>query len=278
MVRKSNLPAVLARTTRKRSLPRRAALALLLATAASPWARAADPAAPAMPGISQEAGDAVARMGRAVAAKELTFTARTIRVYLDETGQPLHIFHTMKAVVRRPDRLAVELVGDDGTHALFYDGKSTSVFSASSNEYAVIPAPGDISSALNEVLDKLKMDFPLADFFAAAPDKALLDGVIGGWQVGTATVDGFECRHLFFAKRGGVELELWLENNEAALPHRLVVTYRLLPGQPNFVAEFTSWDTRVRPSDADFTFRPPAGARRVELGRPPAPRTEGGNR
>jgi hypothetical protein len=214
-------------------------------------------------------------MGRAVAAKELMFTARTVRVYLDETGQPLHIFHDMKAVFRRPNRLAIELVGDDGVHQLFYDGKSAALFAPEGNQYALLAVSGDISSAMNEVLGKLRMDFPLADFFTEAPDKALLDGAIGGWQAGTSTVDGVECRHLFFVKRGGVEVELWVENNEASLPHRVVVTYRLLPGQPSFIAELTSWDARVRPSDSEFAFKPPAGAKRVELG---APGAEGSNR
>ena len=253
------------------------ALAILVAPAAPTLARAAEPPPPA-PGISQEAADAVARMGKAVAVKELVFTARTVRVFLDETGQPLHIFHNLKAVFRRPNRLAIELVGDDGVHQLLYDGKSATLIAPESNQYALLAVSGDISSAINEVLDKLHMDFPLADFFTEAPDKSLLDGAIGGWLVGISNVDGVDCRHLFFVKRGGVEVELWLENNEASVPHRVIVTYRLLPGQPGFIAELTSWDARVRPSDADFVFKPPAGARRVELDAPAAPGAEGSNR
>jgi hypothetical protein len=253
------------------------AVAILVAVALFTLARAAEPP-PSAPGISQEAGDAVARMGKAVAVKQLMFTARTVRVYLDETGQPLHIFHNMKVVIRRPDRIAIELVGDDGGHELFYDGRSAALFDPGRNQYALLPVSGGISSAMNSVLDKLRMDFPLADFFTETPDEALLDGAIGGWQVGTSKVDGIDCRHLFFVKRGGVEIELWLENNESSLPHRVVVTYRLLPGQPSFIAELTSWDARVRPSDSDFAFKPPAGARRVELGTPPAQEAEMTNR
>ena len=74
------------------------------------------------------------------------------------------------------------------------------------------------------------------------------------------------------------EVELWLEDNEASLPHRVILTYRLMPGQPSFIAEMTSWDARVRPADAEFAFKPPAGARRVELAPPAAPGAEGGNR
>jgi hypothetical protein len=68
-------------------------------------------------------------------------------------------------------------------------------------------------------------------------------------------------------------LELWVENDDRAIPHRLVITYRGLPGTPNFIAEFSDWNFQNRPSDADFVFRPPAGATKVDV---PPPRTAGG--
>ena len=243
-----------------------AVLGLLSCVTGTPALRAAEPGAPVKPAISEEAGTAVSQMGKTLLAKELSFTARTIRVYQDETGQPLHIFHTLKVVVRRPDRLSLEIAGDDGARELFYDGKSVAVFSPESKQYAVIAAPGDIPSALDEVTEKLNLDFPLADFFSEAPDKSFLSGVTAGWQVGTGKVDGIECRHLFFSQRGGIDLELWVEKNDAAIPHRLIVTYRLLPGQPNFVAEFVKWDAAPHPTESDFTFQPPAGATEIRLG------------
>ena len=102
-------------------------------------------------------------------------------------------------------------------------------------------------------------------------------GVIAGWQVGIAKVDGVECQHIFFSQKGGIEVELWVEKNGAAVPRRLIVTYRLLPGQPSFIAEFTNWDTRVRRSDAAFTFQPPPTAKKIELNTAFAPGPQGGN-
>ena len=254
------------------------AFGLFMGLAALPIARAAEAAPPPVkPAISEEAGSAVSRMGKTLLAKELSLTAKIIRAYLDQSGQPLHIFHTLKVVVRRPDRLSVQSTGDDGSHDLFYDGKSVSVFFPDSKQYAVIAARGDIPSALNEVVGKLNVDFPLVDFFTEAPDKSFLSGVTAGWQVGTTKIDGVECRHLFFSQRGGIDLELWVENNEAAIPHRLIATYRLLPGQPEFIAEFANWDAAVHPSEAEFTFQPPASATKVELSEAPAPVRQGSN-
>ena len=51
-------------------------------------------------------------MGKTLQAKEFSFQAHTIRVYSDQNGELLHIAHTFKVVVRRPDRLLVAGNGD----------------------------------------------------------------------------------------------------------------------------------------------------------------------
>jgi hypothetical protein len=45
----------------------------------------------------------------------------------------------------------------------------------------------------------------------------------------------------------------------------LILTYRLLPGQPSFMAEFTNWDNRVHPSDSAFVFQAPSDVKQIEL-------------
>jgi hypothetical protein len=115
-----------------------------------PTARAAEPPPPVNPAISEEAATAVSQMGKTLLSKELSFTAKTIRVYQDEAGQPLHIFHSMNVVARRPDRLAAHIIGDDGSHDVIYDGKSVAVSSSNRDEYVVVPATGDILSALRD--------------------------------------------------------------------------------------------------------------------------------
>ena len=70
-------------------------------------------------------------------------------------------------------------------------------------------------------------------------------------------------------------MELWVEDNERALPRRVFITYRSLPGHPTFLAELSDWDLSIHPTDAEFTFQPPAGVTQVEIkakaGAAPAP-------
>jgi hypothetical protein len=147
------------------------ALVVVVGFAAMPTARADDPVPPVKPAISEDANAAVSAMQKTLSASSLSFAARTIRVYLDEAGQPLHIFHTLNVVVRLPDRLKVQVTGDDGSNELYYDGNSVSIFSPTREEYAAIAAPGGIELALNEMLGKLKIDFPLVNFFAVSPER-----------------------------------------------------------------------------------------------------------
>jgi len=227
---------------------------------------AAEPAKQAQPAISADASAALQRMGQTLRAEQLSFQARTIRVYADPDGEPLHIFHVLKVTMHRPNRLLAEVSGDDGSNKLVFDGKTAIIFSAEQNKYASIAVPeGTIAGMLKEAVGRLGVDFPLADFLSDEPGKAFLTSVTSGRVVNTVTIDGAPYDLLFFFQPPGIELELWLSKNEQSLPRRLIVTYRTLPGQPNFIAQFSDWNFNVQAVDADFAFQPPAGATQVEL-------------
>jgi hypothetical protein len=227
---------------------------------------AAQPAKQAKPAISEEASAALLRMGQTLRAEQFSFQARTVRVYADPNGEPLHIFHTLKVTMHRPNRLLAEVTGDDGSSKLVFDGKIAVIYSAAQNKYATIAVPeGTIEAMMKEAVGRLGVDLPLADFLSEAPNKAFLSGVTSGRLVDTVTIDGAPYDHLFFSQPPGIDLELWLSKNERALPSRLIVTYRSLPGEPNFIALFSDWNFDIHPSDAEFTFQPPAGAQEVAL-------------
>lgn len=216
------------------------------------------------PSISEGASAAVALMGKSLLAEQFSVQARTLRVYPGPGGQPLHIAHSMKITVHRPNKLLVDVTGDDGSVKLFYDGKSATLFGVEANKYVTGTAPDTIQGLLDGLTDRLNVDFPLADLLSAAPDKSVLSGVVTGKEINTVTIDGVECRHLLFTERPGVEIELWLEKNDRSLPRRLIITYYTMSGHPNIVAELSNWDFSVHPSDADFVFQPPKDSVQVE--------------
>ncbi len=233
----------------------------------APPARAASPPKPA---ISADVSAALAQMGKTLSADQFSFQARTLRVYADTNGQPLHIAHAVKVTVRRPDRLLIDLTGDDGSTKLTYDGKSIVIYGVETKKYVTVPAPNTIQEMLEKATATGDVDFPLADFLTNAPDKSFLSGVTSGREVNTVTIDGVPCRHLLFTQPPGIELELWVEKNDRALPRRFIATYRSQPGQPSFIAELFDWNFSIHPTDADFIFQPPAGAVQTEMKQPTA--------
>jgi hypothetical protein len=241
------------------------------------WA-ATPPKAATSSGISEEASTAVAQMGKSLLATQLSFQVRTLRAYAESSGQPLHIAHSMKITVRRPDRMFVDLTGDDGATKFYYDGKTVVLMGVETKKYATLAVPNTIQGMLETVVGKHGVDFPLADLLTDAPDKAFLLGVTSGRQVNIVTIDGVPCRHLLFTQPPGIEIELWVEQRDRALPRRLIITYRSQPGQPSFIAEFSGWDSTIHPTDADFAFTPPPGAEKTELiaaAPPPAAKKKG---
>lgn len=219
----------------------------------------------AEPAISADASSALAQMGKTLGAQAFSFQARTIRVYSDASDQPLHIEHTFKLTVRRPDRMLVDVVGDDGRTKVLYDGKTLVMALVDEKKYLSIPVPNTLQGMLQVAVGHFGVDFPLADFIVDAADKAFLTGVTAGREVDSATIDGVPCRHFVFTQPPGIQLELWLEKTDEALPRRLIVTYRSLPGQPIFVADMSDWNFSVHPSDADFVYEPPEGVVRQDL-------------
>jgi hypothetical protein len=222
-------------------------------------------ASPAKPMISQEARAAMTEMGRTLLAKEFSFQAKTLRVYVGKDGRFLHIGQTLKVVVRRPDRLRVDINGDDGVSQLFYDGKTLVLYHPAEKAYVSFPVPDTIEGMLKEASKRTGLDFPLADFLSPAANKAILSGVADAEVVNDVTIDGVVCRHLTLFQPPGIELEIWLTKNRQSLPERLFVTYRAIPGQPTFIATFSDWNFSVVPTNTDFAFQPPEGTKQVQL-------------
>lgn len=234
--------------------------------------RAAGTEASGPPGVAPDAVAAIGRMSKSLQAPQLSFEAKVFRAYAGSNGELLHIFHDSKIIVRRPDRFSVDTSGDDGAMKMLYDGADLVIFSPEHKQYVKIPVTGSIDKALDAATERFHTDFPLADLLGADPEKSVLSGVTAGGQVGVATIGGVQCRH-FFLDQGAddLDVELWLEDNDKALPRRIVVTYRALPGRPNFIADLSNWNLSAQPSDDSFKFTPPAGVSQVDLsGKPPA--------
>ena len=213
--------------------------------------------------VTDDASAILDRMSKTLTANHFSFRAKTLRAYVGANGELLHIGHTIKTVVHRPDKLLIDASGDDGSTKILYDGKALVIYNVDQKQYVRVSMSGKIEEVLKVAEERMGLDFPLADLLAADASKSILAGVTAGGPVGTVTIDGVKCRHLFFIQPPDLDLELWVEENEQALPRRVFVKYRTLPGHPTFVAELSDWNLSAQPSEAEFVFTPLAGVTEV---------------
>src|ERR1044072_5182227 len=128
---------------------------------------------PAHEAISTEARDAVTAMGKTLDNGAFSFKMQTIRQY-QKDNQTLHIGHEGVVAVRRPDRLRVDIDGDDGRAQIGYDGNTLTAYNMTANTYGDLPVTGSIETMLRPASEKIGMDFPLADLLADEPGHAFL--------------------------------------------------------------------------------------------------------
>lgn len=229
----------------------------------------ATPAPDATSAVSTETTSAATRiagMAQLIAqAPRLGVTVDCTYDVMQDSGQKLEFGERRELTLRRPDRVRVEVTGRDGSQrAISFDGTQLTTFDRDKKVYAVVTRPGTADAALAYYTRDLEMRLPLRELFAADLPRELQGALGSARDVGEETVAGVAVDHLAF--RGATtDVELWIARDGDPLPQRIVITYRLAAGQPQFRADFRGWTFTPEVADSVFTFVPPAGAARIPI-------------
>jgi len=220
---------------------------------------------PQNPTIAPEADRLLRDMGDYLkAAPQLSFHAEITHDDTLPTGQKLQLGASYETAVRRPDRVFTEYVGDMDSRRLWYDGKTVTIYDPMLDLYATAPGQGSIDTTVAHLNKELGFAPPLSDFMTSDPGATLRKKVLFGFVVGRAEVDGTSCQHLAFVEQD-IDWQLWIEDGTRVLPRKLVITYKRLPGAPQFSAVLSDWDLATRPPDSLFVAQTPATASRIEF-------------
>ena len=120
------------------------------------------------------------------------------------TDQKIQYSATINFHVRRPDRVRSEYQGDLTTRRSWYDGNTITVHDIGRNNYAEVKVPGKIDTALDHVMEKYNLSFPLADFLYENPYNTLVENVEYGYYVGIHNVQGVRSHHLAFRQNPSI--------------------------------------------------------------------------
>ncbi len=215
--------------------------------------------------VAPQADRLLQQMGAYLAeAETMAFRARVTTDEVMPTGQTVQFGRTMDLLVRRPNGIRAIVNGDRFQKRFWYDGQRLTLYDVPDNVYATTEAPGDIDAALDFAMEQLGVTFALADFVYRDPYATLIEHVESGFYVGLHRVDGIRTHHLAFSQEG-IDWQIWIEDGPHLVPRKFVITYKDLPGSPQFTAVLSDWNLDVRLPDVLFEFEPPFGATLIEF-------------
>ncbi len=180
------------------------------------------------------------------------------------SGKKLQLSRTVEIMLRRPDRLRTEVLGDQGSRRIYYDGATLSMHDLDQNVYGTVEAPATIDEMIDSLRDQYGIALPLADLLVSDIDQSFRDNADSGRYMGLHYHQGVKHHHLLLSNQN-VDYQVWIEDSARPVPKKIVITYVNEPGQPQFTAVLSGWDFAPRLPDLVFDFAPPIDADEIEF-------------
>ena len=166
--------------------------------------------------------------------------------------------------LNRPDKLRVRRTGGYADVELVYDGKTISLYGNNAKVYVQADLPGTVDQMIDAVQARSGVGMPGTDLLLSNSYEELMASATEGEHIGQGVVDGVECEHLAF--RGpDTDWQIWIETGARPVPHKYVITSKTLAGAPQYTLRIKDWKTDAFPDADTFSFKPPAGATKVDL-------------
>ena len=171
---------------------------------------------------------------------------------MQSSGQKVEFGETRRITLARPNQLRVEEIASDGRLDLaLFDGKNITVFDGDSNVYASTPQPGTVDDALVFFVRDLRMRMPLARLLSSRLPSEWPKRVTTVDYVESFDIDGVKTHHVA-GRTDAVDFQYWITDGPRPLPLRVVLTYVNEPGQPQFWANFSDWNTSPAAGKVDI--------------------------
>jgi hypothetical protein len=199
-----------------------------------------------------------------ISAKEFTFDTEITNDITYDSGQPIQMSGTLKTEVRRPNHVYAKYIGDINTREVWYNGTNLTLYNENKNFYGEIKTPDSIDATMDFLIDTYNFSLPLADILNADPYTSVMETTTGGFVVSDSKVQGKECTHLAFTATY-VDWQIWISNDDPALPCKLVINYKELEGAPRYQAIFSNWNLNPKLSESVFKPNLPKDAVKIEF-------------
>jgi hypothetical protein len=180
-------------------------------------------------------------------------------------GQKIEFGDRRQVLVSRPNQLRVEVERSDGKQStVVFDGSNLTAYDHANNVYARSAIAGDVDAAIKYFVHDLRMHLPLAMLLVRQFPTELKRRVQQLDYVEETSCAGVPCDHLA-ARDADVDFQIWIAQGKQPLIQRVVLTYKLDKGAPQFWAEFSDWNFTPEVPASKFKFQPPANAKPIQF-------------
>jgi len=232
-------------------------LAVVAALLSTPAVRAHSP------GIDSVAVDILKRMTEYISNLQQfsVHTENTLEEFLD-SGQRVDLNVSAQVLVRRPNKIRADRLGDRVSQEFYYDGESLTLHNPSDGVYATQPAPKSIEELLDHARESLGLIIPASDLVYRNAFSFMMQDVTSAVVVGKTMIEGTVCDHLAF-RRPGVDFQVWVAEGDQPLPCKYVITDTSDPAYVSTVTVMSDWNLDPALPDEAFRFEAPDGARSI---------------
>jgi hypothetical protein len=178
--------------------------------------------------------------------------------------QKLSLASSGTVTINRPDKISVTRSGGFADVVLVFDGKTMTLFGKNRNLYVQIDIPGTLDHLVDELKDTYHRPLPAADLLLSNAYDQLMPDVTDVKDLGSGVIGGVECDYFAFRQKE-VDWQIWIAQGARPYPCRYVITSKLIPGEPQYSVQFRDWKVGKEVAAADFSFKVPKNARKVDF-------------
>jgi hypothetical protein len=166
-------------------------------------------------------------------------------------------------IIHQPNALRAEIELEHASYLVISDGTVLTIYNLQQKKYAQVASPSSLSAAFSFFTGELGIDAQVVNFMDIV--HVVVSGNNGTTvkTMGSETIGGKTCDVFTVGTSSGSDTwQAWLERGDKPLLCKLI--YRSVDGPAQ--ANTFSWNTTPQLSADTFTFSPPAGSVKVDVG------------
>lgn len=181
-----------------------------------------------------------------------------------DSGEKVQYSSYQTVWVKKPNQLRSDYTGDQRNTRFYYDGNSFTLYTKDFNFYATNAALPSIDQMVDQVEETYGISIPMSNLFVSDPCQDVTSDIKASKFIGVDMVNRVPGYHLLFTgeKR---DFQIWVTRDPQPLLMKVIITYKQLPGQPQYTAILSQWNFNPALASDTFIFNPPQDAYKIEM-------------